>query len=97
MSAVATVAGLAQDFLACYAPGTTLTAASLKAAVPAVAKDPGAAAEIERLIREVPTEHRLLVGDARRLDCLDDQSVRRGWNDGGNGRYRSHGAVFGFR
>ena len=75
MSAVATLADLAQDFLACYAPGTTLTAASLKTAVPAVAKDPGAAAEIERLIREVPTEHRLLVGDARRLDCLEDQSV----------------------
>ena len=44
-------------------------------AIPGLAKDPTALAEIDRAIRQVPTSHTLFLGDARSRLPLPDESV----------------------
>ena len=46
-----------------------------KTAIPRVAKDPRLLREIEEAVKEVPTHHRLVLGDARRMDDVPDESV----------------------
>ena len=72
---VGPLAQLAADVLGRHAPGTELTASTLKRALPALAKNSAAMAEIEDMVREVPTSHELRRGDARRLEWLDDESI----------------------
>ena len=44
-------------------------------AIPAFAKDTALTALIERAIRQIRTEHTLMLGDSRRLDDLPAESV----------------------
>ncbi|MEW6227486.1 MAG: site-specific DNA-methyltransferase [Bacillota bacterium] len=44
-------------------------------AIPALAKDEAAIRRIESLLCQLPTEHRLLLGDARNLSDIEDESV----------------------
>lgn len=46
-----------------------------RTAIPELAKDPAAVRLIEEAVREVPTEQRLCLGDARRLTHVPDESV----------------------
>jgi modification methylase len=43
--------------------------------IPAIARDARLSGEVEAAVYTVPTSHRLLTGDARKLDDLDDESV----------------------
>jgi len=43
--------------------------------IPKLVKDPTALAEIERVVRSLPTHHRLVLGDARKLHGIPDSSV----------------------
>ncbi len=55
--------------------GGELSDAGIKGVVPKLAKDREKTSEIEQLVATLPTSHRLVQGDARRLDFLDDESV----------------------
>ncbi|SRR6266508_2520837 len=44
-------------------------------AIPRLAKDPAALRAIQRAVREVPTEHRLSMGDSRSMAQVPDESV----------------------
>lgn len=44
--------------------------------VPAIAKDPELLDSIERAIRDIPTEHRIICGDSRDMDAIPDESVQ---------------------
>lgn len=48
---------------------------TLKTAIPRLAKDPRAARKLGAIASRLPTVHRLIQGDARRLDFLPDASV----------------------
>ncbi len=43
--------------------------------IPRIAKDKKLSAEIEAAVQQIPTEHRLFQGDARRVTFIDDESV----------------------
>ncbi|MBL7222542.1 MAG: site-specific DNA-methyltransferase [Candidatus Brocadiae bacterium] len=58
-----------------YAPGATLTDASLKSVIPSLAKMEDASAELETLLRDIPTHHRVACADARQLSSLASGSV----------------------
>jgi len=45
------------------------------AAIPRLAKDPRVMAEIEAAVQQIPTVHRLVLGDARDLSFIPDESV----------------------
>ena len=47
----------------------------LATAIPRLAKDPRAMAAIEAAVQQLPTEHRLLQGDARDLSFLPERSI----------------------
>lgn len=53
-----------------------LSAEALKRAIPKLAKDPKAVAAIEQAVAGVPTEHHLMLGDARDLSAIADESVQ---------------------
>lgn len=55
--------------------GVGLSDSSLKRSVPRVAKDPRETARIADALEEVPSDHRMILGDARDLSALDDGSV----------------------
>ena len=57
-----------------YLPTTRLNPLSQKT-IPRLAKHPATLRAIERAVREVPTEHRLGVGDARSMTEVEDESV----------------------
>jgi DNA modification methylase len=46
-----------------------------KKAIPKLAKDEQAIEELRQIIREIPTSHRLFLGDARYMDSIPDASV----------------------
>jgi len=43
--------------------------------IPRIAKDKKLLAEIEAAVQQIPTEHRLVQGDARRLSFIEDESI----------------------
>lgn len=43
--------------------------------IPRIAKDKKLLAEIEAAVQQIPTEHRLVQGDARKMSFLEDESV----------------------
>lgn len=43
--------------------------------IPRIAKDKKLLAEIEAAVQQIPTEHRLVQGDARKLSFIEDESV----------------------
>lgn len=45
-------------------------------AIPAMAKDPSACAEIEEAVRQAPSSQTLVLGDARNLEFIPDESVQ---------------------
>jgi modification methylase len=47
----------------------------MQKAIPALAKSPAMTQTIERAIKRVPTQHRLILGDSRHLDEIEDESV----------------------
>ncbi len=57
-----------------YLPGRRLKPLSQRT-IPRLAKDPVALRAIQRAIREVPTQHRLLVADARPMTQVPDERV----------------------
>ena len=44
-------------------------------AIPKLAKDPQAIEELRQIVRDMPTRHRLFLGDARYMDVIPDASV----------------------
>ncbi|HII07204.1 MAG TPA: site-specific DNA-methyltransferase [Methanotrichaceae archaeon] len=44
-------------------------------AIPAMAKNPKILQEIERAVKQVPTRHRLFLGDSRSMEIVPDESV----------------------
>jgi len=58
-------------------PAEVLLAAQddMQKAIPALAKDLAATKAIERAIKRVPTQHRLILGDSRHMDDIEDESV----------------------
>jgi DNA modification methylase len=63
------------DELDVFLPRELLNLPNPQTALPAIAKNPGLTAKIEDAIRRVPTEHRLLMHDARNLDFLAAETV----------------------
>ncbi len=65
------------DPLLPHVPARALAAAGVnpQTALPAMARDPDIMRAIEMAVRDVPTEHRLLVGDSRRTGHLAPDSV----------------------
>ena len=43
--------------------------------IPKASKDPAFLAAVEDEIAQIPTEHRLILGDARKMESIDDNSV----------------------
>lgn len=58
-------------------PSEVLDAArgDIQRAIPALAKDPCMVQAIERAIKRVPTQHRLILGDSRWMEEIADESV----------------------
>ncbi|MEI8003076.1 MAG: site-specific DNA-methyltransferase [Methanothrix sp.] len=58
-------------------PAEVLLAAQddMQKAIPALAKDLAATKAIEKAIKRVPTQHRLILGDSRHMDDIEDESV----------------------
>ena len=54
---------------------TDLTDSSLKSLIPKLAKNPQKLRAIDRLVARIATRHRLIQGDARRLDFIPSSSV----------------------
>ena len=71
---VATGRGL-EAVVAKHLPDLSLSDASLKTALPCIARSAGESARIEAAVQDVSSEHRILCGDARDLSILDDRSV----------------------
>lgn len=67
----ATLVRVAQEHLR----GIELSDSSLKRSLPRVAKDPRETARIADALQEVPSDHRMILGDARDLSALADGSV----------------------
>ena len=63
--------------LASFAPPAALAAvdAEPQRGIPAIARDADLSASVEAALAFVPTTHRLICGDARKLDDLPDESV----------------------
>lgn len=68
---------LSLDPLEAYVPSKvmTLLRKDNQRSVPAIAKDPCLLQSIERAIRNIPTEHRIILGDSRDMDAVPDESV----------------------
>jgi DNA modification methylase len=47
----------------------------LQKAIPAISKDPVLIKKIDSIIKTFPTHHKLILGDARNLSVIDDESV----------------------
>jgi len=58
-------------------PAEVLFAArdDMQKAIPAIAKNIMATQSIERAIKRVPTRHQMILGDSRRMDEIEDESV----------------------
>jgi DNA modification methylase len=58
-------------------PANVLMAArdDIQRAIPALAKDAAATEAIERAVKRVPTQHRLILGDSRNMSDIDDESI----------------------
>ena len=66
-----TVAQNHQDYL----PSSVSRLANPQTDIPRIAKDQGLLREIETAVQRVPTQHRLVQGDARKLSFIEDESV----------------------
>lgn len=68
---------LAQDDgnLSRHVPPELATLGDSQTVIPRIAKDPQAIRLIEGAVRQVPTSHSLYLGDARKMSCLEPQSV----------------------
>jgi DNA modification methylase len=64
-----------RDELARLVPIEMASLTDPQTAIPALAKDPKAAAQIERAVRLVPTKHRLFLWDSRELENLEPESI----------------------
>ena len=63
------------DVVARHLPDVQLSDASLKAVLPRVAKDPREVQKVADALREMPSRHRMILGDARRLSESIDEPV----------------------
>lgn len=59
--------------LASLAPNVDFS--DFQKAIPALAKDEASVERIESLLCQIPTEHRLLLSDARNLDSISDETI----------------------
>jgi DNA modification methylase len=66
-----TIAQQHQDFL----PASVANLENPQTDIPRIAKNKGLLGEIEAAVQQIPTEHRLVLGDARRLSFIEDTSV----------------------
>ncbi len=55
--------------------GDNPTDASLKTAIPRIAKNPDLIDELEQRVLSIPSNHDVRLGDARHLDFIDDESI----------------------
>ncbi|MFZ0887915.1 MAG: site-specific DNA-methyltransferase [Candidatus Binataceae bacterium] len=58
-----------------FLPGEMRAFDDPQTALPALARNPRATAQIEDAVRLVPSQHRLLLGDARKIDFLEPETV----------------------
>jgi DNA modification methylase len=58
-----------------YVPQELRGLTDVQTAIPRLAKDAAAVASIERAVHAVPTEHRLVLGDARKMAAVQSESV----------------------
>lgn len=58
-----------------YVPQDFRELDDVQTAIPRLAKDAAAVSLIERAVHEVPTEHRLILGDARKMAAVRSESV----------------------
>ena len=58
-----------------HLPGLSADALSDQSTIPSIAKDHKKVARLRSAVREVATRHRLVLGDARHLDWIPDESV----------------------
>lgn len=58
-----------------YLPSSVARLENPQADLPRIAKDKKLLAEIEAAVQQIPTEHRLIQGDARKLSFIEDESV----------------------
>lgn len=58
-----------------YLPSSVARLENPQTDIPRIAKDKKLLAEIEAVVQQIPTEHRLIQGDARKLSFLEDESV----------------------
>lgn len=58
-----------------YLPSSVARLQSPQTDIPRIAKDKKLVAEIEAAVQHIPTEHRLVLGDARNLSFIEDDSV----------------------
>ena len=58
-----------------HLPELTEETVADQSCIPGLARDPARMEKVTAAVRDVPTEHRLVLGDARRLDFLGDGSV----------------------
>lgn len=60
-----------RDELARLLPAELASLADPQTTIPALAKDYKAAAQIEQVVKLVPTKHRLFLGDSRELENIE--------------------------
>lgn len=58
-----------------YLPSSVASLEHPQTDIPRIAKDKKLLAEIEDAVQQIPTEHRLVQGDARKLSFIEDESV----------------------
>lgn len=58
-----------------YLPSSVARLENPQTDIPRIAKDKKLMAEIEATVQQMPTEHRLIQGDARELSFLEDESI----------------------
>lgn len=58
-----------------YLPSSVASLENPQTDIPRIAKDKKLLSEIEAAVQQIPTTHRLVQGDARKLSFIEDESV----------------------
>ena len=58
-----------------YLPGSVVNLKKPQTDIPRIAKDKRLLKQIDAAVQQIPTTHRLIQGDARKLTFLEDESI----------------------
>jgi len=58
-----------------YLPGSVANLENPQTDIPRIAKNKKLLSEIESAVQQIPTTHRLVQGDGRKLSFIEDESV----------------------